>query len=57
MVYMSTIVASEHNWELETRGMAGGPQFALTMLRIGVVKTLLPLMCRRADTDISGAND
>ena len=57
MVHMSTIVALEHDWELETRGMAGGPQFASTVPRTGVVEALLSLTCGRAGADIGGANN
>ena len=57
VVYMSIIVTSEHDWELETRGMAGGPQFTSTMPQIGVVKALLPLMCGRVGADVGGANN
>ena len=57
VVHISIIVASEHDWELETRGIAGRPQFVSTVPRTGVVEALLPLICRRAGADISGAND
>ena len=57
VVHMSTIVALEHDWELETRGIAGGPQFALTMLRMGVVKALLLLTCGCVGVDVGGANN
>ena len=57
VVYMLIIVASEHDWELETRGIAGGPQFASTVPWIGVVEALLPLTCRRVGANINSAND
>ena len=57
VVYMSIIVASEHDWELETRGMAGGPQFVLTVPRTGIVKALLLLTCGRVGADVGGANN
>ena len=57
VVHMSIIVALEHDWELETRGMAGGPHFASIVPWIGVVEVLVPLMCGRVGGDVGGVND
>lgn len=57
VVHVSTIVASEHEWELETGGVAGEPQFASTVPWTGVVEVLLPLTSGRAGDDVGGASD